>query len=143
MSDEREVTGLNELEIALGTLTPRQPKFDRDAVLYRAGRATVRRWQLATAVATIAAAVLAVILLTRPRDERIVYVTVPPSSAPEPVNSEREAPESTHVSDGSGLALYLHLQEEVLNRGLDGLPPLPRDPNSTERTNTEDLLRGL
>jgi hypothetical protein len=143
MSNGRDATGLNELEIALGTLTPRQPMLDRDALMYLAGRATSRRWQFASVLSTIAAAVLAITLLIRPQGERIVFVPAPPSPAPEAGIPAPATPESAPASDGSGLAFYLHLQEEVLNRGLDGLPPLPNGPDPFGPVTTEELLHDL
>jgi hypothetical protein len=143
MSNGREAAGLNELETALGSLTPRQPKLDRDAILYHAGRASIRRWQVATVVSTVTTALMAFTLLLRTPAERIILVPTAPSPSPEAMLPESAAPEPAAASAGSGAAFYFHLQEEVLNRGLDGLPPLPSGSDPADSASTEDFLRGL
>jgi hypothetical protein len=142
MSDARETPGLSDLEAALGALTPRPPALDRDAILYRAGRASVRRWQWATAVSTTATLALAVTLLLRPSVDRGPVVVAPPPapSVVPPVVPEAELAPST---DEPAPAAYFRLQEQLLSRGLDGLPPLAAGPGPSDPTTTEDLLRGL
>ncbi len=140
MSDGNRPPGLNDLEAALANLTPRPPALDRDALLYRAGRASAGRWwPLATCVSTTVAAALAVILLVRPPAERIVYL---PAPAPRPATeSAAPEPEPSPPAGGSGLAAYFRLEEQVLNRGLDGLPRLPA--GTGPAVTAEELLRGL
>jgi hypothetical protein len=142
MSDQRETTGLSDLEAALAALAPRPPALDRDALMYHAGRAAVRRWQWATAVSTTVALSLAVTPLLRPSGDRVANVAVSPP--PAPVAEPLAGPESEPLPSVGELvpSAYLLLQEQLLSRGLDGLPPLATGPGPTDPVATEDSLYG-
>jgi hypothetical protein len=143
MSDGRETPGLSDLEAALAALAPRPAALDRDAILYRAGRASVRRWQWATALSTTVALALAVTLLLHPAVDRGSAVPVQPPPAP---TMTSPAPPDSEPSPPAGepvLSAYLRLQEQLLSRGLDGLPPLAAGPGPSDPVTTENLLRGL
>jgi hypothetical protein len=139
MSNERGDAALNALESALGSLTPRPVALDRDALMYRAGRSSIRRWQLATGVAIALATALAVLLIVRPPVVRIVYVPAPP--APVQEAAPPLPPDTEPSADESPKSPYFRLQEQLLSRGLDGLPPLAFGP--TKPVTTEELLSGM
>jgi hypothetical protein len=147
MPEPAEFTDMSNLESALRGLQPRED-LDRPALWYRAGRASVRRgwaWPLATAASAALAAVLGFLLLTRPAERVVVYVTVPappvppvrlpepepPSPAPEPETPLAVPPETGGAFSPSSL----RLREQVLRWGLDGLPmlqePAPSAPTET------------
>jgi hypothetical protein len=139
MSDERETPDLSELEAALGALSPRKVTIDRDALMYRAGRsAGARPWRWATALTSLVAVVLAGALLIRPTVDRFVPV---PAPAPSPTSPAEVEPPPT--AGGAGPASYLYLQEQVLNRGLDGLPPFPVGADLSGPDPALELRRGL
>jgi hypothetical protein len=142
MSDARQTPGLSDLEAALGALTPRPPALDRDAILYRAGRASVRRWQWATAASTTATLALAVTLLLRPSVDRMPVVVAPPP-APRVLPPALPETEPSPSADEPAPAAYFRLQEQLLSRGLDGLPPLAAGPGPSGPATAEDPLRGL
>lgn len=120
-SDE---TSLNAVEAALQALAPRPAAVDRDALMFRAGRAAARR-PITRLMAAAALASLAFVVgrWTAPAPtevEHIVYVTVPPT--PEvPAVVESEAPWT--VASPS-----YQLQQTLIEHGLDGLPPLSPPP---------------
>jgi hypothetical protein len=141
MSDERKTPELSELEAALGALSPRRAAIDRDALMYRAGQAAgARPWRWATAVSTFAALFLGGALLMRPTVERLVPVPVPAPAPSPPAPPEIEA---SPTGGGAGPASYLYLQEQVLNRGLDGLPPFPPGADLSGPDPALELRRGL
>jgi hypothetical protein len=139
-SDELELTAL---ESALRDLRPHGATLDRAVLMYNAGRAAARgwRWPLATALVSALALGLGIALLVRPGptvNERVVYVRVP---VVEPTNSEPEIEGDPPIEAGEGSwTRYLLLQEQVLNRGLDGVPP-PRE--SAKPPTVESVLNPL
>ncbi len=151
-SQERELT---VLEAALRELHPRSDALDRAALMYRAGRASVRGWiwPLATAAATTLAVVFAVLWTTRPEPlvvERIVYLPVstsvpeppvekPPESTPPPVPE----PLVMQPLDSSLRGRSLEMEESVLRWGLKGIPPPPPAPPLPETPTVEQLLRSI
>lgn len=131
MSEKPEELELTALAAALRELQPRPETLDRAALMYRAGRASARGWAWpATAVgSTVVALALALVLWLRPAPpviERIVYLPAPP---PEPASTSpaESAPPLVEDTGGGGWSQYVHLQEQVLRDGLDGLPPPPED----------------
>ncbi len=138
--DEKD---LSELERALGGLQPARAGFDRDRLMFQAGRAAAqgpRRllWPAAAAFMTAVAASLGLFLALRPAAEQVVQVvyidreiTVPqpaPPKSPEP----QPAPEREGAASPSVLATlsYWRLQEIVVRHGIDALPE-PAAPAAT------------
>jgi hypothetical protein len=143
MSDERQTPELSELEAALGGLSPRPASVDRDALLYRAGRAAgARPWRRATAISTLFALALAGVLVTRPVVERPVPVPAP--TAPDVDSLTSPDVESVPSHGGrEGPSLYLQMQEQVLSRGLDGLPSFQMRSEPGSPAPAEEFRRGL
>jgi hypothetical protein len=133
MSEPTDRPEVNDLENALCSLRPRAD-LDREAVLYRAGRASARgtwAWPLVACASTTLAVVLGVLLLTRPAAqplervvERIVYVPAPPRQEAPPA-SEPSVPPSSEPSAPDAYGSPYPLLDHVLRWGLDGLPPAP------------------
>ena len=131
---------LNEIESALGQLTPARSRVDRDRIMFQAGvlhakAESRRRWVWPSIAATLAVVALSesVALAVRP-GPRVVVVQQPapaPESRPaepEPVQILSQAPPSRAEGDdpwsaGGGEALALRRQ--VLRFGVDGLPDPP------------------
>lgn len=139
---EPELTGL---EASLARLRPQVGGLNRDQVLFRAGQASAgRSWGWPAAALSFGVAIiLAVAWWHQPSLEpeiRIVYVPQPAPPAPPPVSPEVTRPQ-TKPGSPPELA-YLHLREQVLRLGVDGLPPLPPlPPASAERPfRVKDLL---
>lgn len=143
MPHDRREAACDPLEAALRGLRPRPTAFDRDAVFFRAGRASARPdwgWPLATAVTSLAALATAAVLIARPTpapEVRLVYV--PTDDRP----SENE-PAAVLVPDrliGQPQMLeYSRLQDQVYRKGLDGLPPVPPAPDPSPPVRIEGLL---
>jgi hypothetical protein len=138
---------LRALEARLRGLTPAATP-DRDRLMFEAGRASARRgwaWPVAAVTASLTAAALAVVLLTRPgpTTERIVYLPAPagrPEAPPAPVEPPARAAEPPYASPP--LSRYQRLQDQLLRWDLDGLPSpttAPAPPTPTR----DDLLRSL
>lgn len=133
MSERPEELELTALESALRDLQPIPETLRRDVLMYRAGRASARRWAwpTATALATAAALVLGIALLKQPAPhvvERVVYLPAPVETAPEtPI---------TEGGEGRGSwSSYVHFQEQVADHGLDAIPP-----EKTEQSPSLDAL---
>jgi hypothetical protein len=121
-SEERELTAL---ESALRELRPQSEAMDRAVLMYRAGRASAHGWiwRVTTLFSTAAALVLAIALWTRPAP-LTVYVAVPPAHN----DTDFDSPSSSGLvqdAQRGAWSRYVHLQEQVLLYGLDGLPPSP------------------
>jgi hypothetical protein len=145
---------LNEVALALAALAPRPAVLDRDRLLFRAGRASAPRpwfWRLSTAVSTIAAVVLAAILVLRPTPtpiERVVYVQVVRPPVPVPPKEEVQTPSMPPESEPQEPAYswpttpYTRLENRLLRWGLDGLdapPPAPAAPPETLKSLLQSL----
>jgi hypothetical protein len=145
MSERSEEQELTALESALRDLRPGPETLDRAALMYRAGRASARGWMwpAATVTASVLASLLSVLLLLRPAPslvERVVYL---PATQPEP-SVTGPATSDTPVRDDAGQGAwshYVHLQEQVLLHGLDGLPAPSNAPEPTP--NLESLVPSL
>jgi hypothetical protein len=120
--EEREITAL---ESALRELRPQTEALDRAVLMYRAGRASARGWiwPLATLLSTSATLVLGIVLWIRPAPA-IVYVAVPPVDN-ETILPVPPSPLLANELERGAWSRYVHLQEQVLLHGLDGLPPPP------------------
>ena len=128
--------GLTPLEESLARLVPAQGGLSRDHVLFEAGRASARpgrAWPLLAAGSALAAAVLGVLLLTRPGPqviEHTIIVRVPesaPSPAPEkpPAVTRGEQAEPQSPAFALGQSDHLRRRQEVLRWGVDVLPTAP------------------
>jgi hypothetical protein len=146
MSERSEELELTALASALRDLRPSPETLDRAALMYRAGRASARGWgwPLATVAAGTLATVLGVLLLLRPAPpvvERIVYL--PATQAEPPVTRPEENASPLPDDAGRGAwSHYVHLQEQVLDHGLDGLPA-PSNASQEQALSIESLLRSL
>jgi hypothetical protein len=127
-----ETDDLTPFTQSLANVPPHPGQLDRDALLFAAGRASVRRgawWAATTAALAALSTVLAVVLVARPPTvvevERIVHVPTPaPHDAPPPDSAgPRDEPTSTVPSPalvwGSGL------RQRVLGDGVGELPQAP------------------
>ena len=137
MSERPEERQLTALESALRDLQPMPETLRRDVLMYRAGRASARRWAwpTATALATAAALVLGIALLKQPAPhvvERVVYLSAPADAAPEtPI---------TESGEGRGSwSSYVHFEEQVADHGLDAVPP----ETAEQQLSLEALLRSF
>jgi hypothetical protein len=134
---------LNAIEAVLGSLEPARCRIDRDIVMFRAGKASVRRSRLGRWARDAIAASLALIalgegiLLARRPPPRIVKEVVlirEPATAPAPApvvppleRSVAEVPESLPSESSLSLGQTTHERQvaQVLRYGLDGLPTPP------------------
>ncbi|MCI0377517.1 MAG: hypothetical protein L0215_07920 [Gemmataceae bacterium] len=126
---------LSELERVLTGLQPKPPTLNRDDLLFRAGRASVRGrwfWPATTLCLGIVSACLAVVLWSQPNEGpeiRYVYVRqiVPapqgPLVVPQPVPGP-DAPEMEQSPPPSPLSGYSYwrLQQQAVRFGVDSLP---------------------
>lgn len=128
------------MESALRELRPKRETMDRAVLMYRAGRASARGWvwQATTLISTAAALVLSIALWIRPAPP-IVYVAVP-STHNDALSAAPPSPSAANGTEHGAWARYIHLQEQVLLHGLDGLPP---SPNGAEEPppDVESLLK--
>jgi hypothetical protein len=137
MSESTHDPELSAVERALAGLTPSAGAFDRDALMFAAGRRSVRRgwaWPGAAAGSALAAAVLAVILLLRPAPEPEVRFVVTeierapretPSRPDETVASPAEPRPESPASPLRPETGYLTLRHQVERWGEAGLPSAP------------------
>jgi len=138
-SEDREVTAL---ETALRELRPQMDALNRAALMYRAGRASVRGWiwPAATLFSTAAALALSIALWMRPTPP-ILYVAVPPTEN-ESISAAPPSPPLADEPERGAWSRYVHLQQQVLLHGLDGLPS---PPSATDELppDVESLLNSL
>lgn len=143
---------VNDLEGRLRALAPANPALDREATLYRMGRASAPPrwpWQAASLVAALVAVGLGVAWWQergRPPVEvvrvveRVVEVPVP---TPVPTPSPPEPIASAWSPLPPDQPFYLRLQDQLLRHGLDGLLSVP-DRRPAGRTPTRaELLQEM
>jgi hypothetical protein len=142
MSERPEDLDVTALESALRELRPRPETLDRAVLMYRAGRASARGWiwPAATLVSTTAAFVLGIALWIRPAPP-VVYVAVPPARNDEVSDAPLFSPLANDPERGAW-SRYVHLQEQVLLHGLDGLPAPPSG-REEPPPDAESLLNSL
>lgn len=152
MSKETPDSRLGELETALARLTPSGGGLDRDALLFRAGKASARQrrwpWQAATGALALLAASLGAVLVLRPQPERVreivvVHVPVQAPVADQPPESPRDprpGPSAVFEEPTSAPTDYLRLRQQVVRWGPDVLPHTPPLQVSYEAPTIEDLL---
>ena len=135
-SEERELTAL---ESALRELRPKRDAMDRAVLMYRAGRASARGWvwPAATLISTAAALVLGIAFGLRPSPP-IVYVAVP-ATGNESVSASPPSPAPVDDPEPGAWSRYVHLQEQVILNGLDGLPA-PPSPTDESPLDAKSLL---
>jgi hypothetical protein len=152
MSEPIRDPELAALETALGSLAPRPGVVDRDALLFRAGQASLRRcwaWPAATALLAVLSAALGAGLLLRPAPqvtERIVYVPVPEPAAPTP--RAADTPLAAAPRPGSKLddddfqakVDSLKLRNRVMSFGVEVLPKPPPPSGPGRVPSLEGLL---
>jgi hypothetical protein len=131
MSERPLEPELTALESALRDLQPMPEPLRRDVLMYRAGRASVRRWAwpMATALSTAAALVLGIALWSRPAPaivERVIYL-------PAPGEAEPETPPANSGEGRGSWSSYVRFREQVADHGLDAVPPdTPERPQSLD-----------
>jgi hypothetical protein len=133
MHEPNNRVNLTEIESALAALTPAPAVFHRDALLFRAGQASVKRgwiWPATSGVLASVVAALGYLLMMQPqsaplRDVEVVAADGPaepkPAAAPERhVADHGDFPQHRFTSD------YRNVQYQLLRWGLDALPDPPR-----------------
>jgi hypothetical protein len=139
---------LTPLERALRTLTPSAAPFNRDVVMFQAGRTSASRsrlWPLMTAASSLIALGLGFVLAPRPAPQMVVQQPVVPGvKAPAPP-IESPAPPTPSTVTTAPLwepppTRYDQVRDNVINLGLDGLPTAPRQRHESTRA---DLLLQL
>jgi hypothetical protein len=148
MSQSPHDPDLTAVERALTGLAPSAGAFNRDVLMFAAGRTSARRgwgWLCATAVSTfVAAASLAALFLLRPAPVEVVrYVPVPATPQETAPRSPEEPPVSADGSpsprpDAPGTA-YLTLHQR-LDRWSDAGPPSSATAGDERPRATADLL---
>jgi hypothetical protein len=142
MSERPEDLELTALESALRDLRPQPEALDRAGLMYRAGRASARGWGWPTAAlfSSALALVLSIAWWIRPTPP-VVYVAVP-SARNDEVSASPQSPPLANDPERGAWSRYVHLQEQVLLHGLDGLPA---PPSATEEPppDAESLLNSL
>jgi hypothetical protein len=152
---------LNNLGRQLRGLTPRPCPINRDAVMFRAGQASMPRnwlWPVATALSTCLAITFGAALLVQPAFEHRVEVappwkpdlpnyraTVPgaiPSDGPGEAPGEGPAATEDDVWPAPQTG-YFHAENKVLRWGLDGIASPPALPPSRPAEKPEMLLRSF
>jgi hypothetical protein len=152
---------LNHLGRQLRGLTPRPCPIDRDAVMFRAGQASVPRnwlWPVATALSTCLAITFGAALLVQPAFEHRVEVA--PGWQPK-LHSYGVPADDVPVSGGGGdlpgdaaaateeefwpapQTGYFHAENKVLRWGLDGIASPPAAPAPRPAEKPEMLLRSF
>jgi len=132
---------LNALASALRVLTPSERPFDRDAVLFQAGKNAGAAgkwpwmWPLATAASMLLALGLGITLALRPVEVRTVvgYQPMPaPPLMPKPAPDDEPPPAPSPpvvAPSASPWSLpetrYEQVVDHVYRWGLDALPPAP------------------
>jgi hypothetical protein len=121
---------LTDLERSLLTLAPAPPALDRDRLLFEAGRRSARGrrlWPCATAALALVSAALGAAVVLRPAPPPVVQVITRDRPAPPPPTAAASS-QPADESPAPGAPSYFQLQEQLLTRGLDGLPELPPPP---------------
>jgi len=149
MSESGANSELGALEAALRALQPAPADLNRDTLMFRAGQASMPRqrwtWPAATAalfVATIGLSAAHFWRATAEPQERIVYVTLPPTAdaVHSPAQNNQSLPEVSlrdvvAASEPTVSPLsYVQLREQVARHGVDAMPEAPRVMSRTPST---------
>lgn len=153
MHDESDLTPAEqELELALSRLRPARSAIDRDQIMFSAGANSVRRsnrsWQTATGLL----AVMLVVTVLRPLPvsqptEVLSTAAGPIEEAPrttedvQALASRPDASFSPTTTRWTSSSQYLHLRNQVVALGADGLPPVRgfRDPALADHGSAETI----
>ena len=130
MPERPHESPLTDVERALLTLAPAPPALDRDRLLFEAGRRSApgrRLWPCATAALALLAAGLGAAMVLRPAPPPIVRI-IPMDRPVPPPPTAPASPEPADESPAPAGPGYFQLQEQLLTRGLDGLPEPPPPP---------------
>jgi hypothetical protein len=129
MSDES--TDLTAFKQRLAEVPPNPGRFERDALLFAAGRAAGRRgrfWPVAAAAMALLSAGLGAVLVLRPPTaieiERVVIVS-PPNRSPTPEpgpSAQQESPSPVSAPLASEWIEGVRLRERVLRDGVGATP---------------------
>src|SRR5690348_16813615 len=152
---EEHDPNLAGLEAALAALAPMPGQINRDALLFRAGQASVPRrgwaWPSAAAALGLLAATLGTVLAFRPAAtplDRIVYVYVKEAAAvtaaateTAPAAPEAELPPSALASRESPMN-YMQLEKQIMRWGVDGMPDTPETSPSLGQPLTRESVAG-
>lgn len=115
-----------ELEAALAQLDPSRAAIDRDALLFHAGQASVRRhcraWQSASAVL---GGCLALVLIWQPALRQTPPIVSAPAQPPMAAEWVGTMPAARPFDAPERQATYVSLRNEVLACGIDVLPEPP------------------
>ena len=133
---------MTKLETALKALDPRPATLDRDRLMFLAGhRSAVRRgWLLPCLSAALASAatLLAVVLLWQP-EPRIVRMPAP--MAPIPSSPQPTAVLAINDTQWEEQAKALRLRNDILQRGIEALPPPSFSDARTQPLSIDNLLQ--
>ncbi|MBN1764597.1 MAG: hypothetical protein JW860_05015 [Sedimentisphaerales bacterium] len=146
MSNQENLTpAQQELESALAALQPGSSVINRDLLLFRAGRKSVRRhnrlWQTLTGTLAV---MLAISLGYRPAPPSITSQFASQKTTPLTLQSSgfekmTFTPDKSNWDDGS----YFKLRKKVLEEGLDVLPRSESSTGSEIIDNPASLLKEL
>jgi hypothetical protein len=158
MSEQNLDPELSSLADALAGLKPSPAALDRDALMFRAGRASAPRgwtWPLATAASALLALGLGAALFVRPQPQVVkeieyVKVEVPapaPAPSPQPKPPEPQPPTEAgplvaQEEPRTPASSYRQLEEHLLRWGFDGLPQGAHSEPSPKET-PDSLLHSL
>ena len=112
---------LQELETALGRLQPAKTGLDRDQLMFNAGRASARSsrpWQAASGLLMVT--LLYSLFMREPITEIVGHPVREPVV---PVARQRGAEPAAHDHASVERMSYLRLRRQILQEGLDALPP--------------------
>jgi hypothetical protein len=151
MSESAYNDELAAFQAALARLTPAPDGISIARLLFQAGQLSARRrswaWPCATAASMLLAVALGSALLLRPAPqpvERIVTIQVPSAAVPPPppepaAPSTGETPVPSYPPN-PGDGDYLRLRREVLDHGVDALPPPPTWSTAMPADDADTLL---